>query len=320
MLINHEILRKTVNRFTYLVAIFVSTLTLTSMFGRYPYLELSTHFRLQYAWLSLICVTGLFAYRSWKWVLLVTVVFFFNVSQIIPYWYVVQQQTTALPAINIRVMLANVQGNNGDYSSLIAAVKSINPDILILQEVTAKWWENIKVLNTDYPFYEDVPRAGGSGLVLFSRYPIDTADVLTLDASTHPALFSKISLKGTQLSILTIHPPTPMRQDKFAYRNGQFSQVAEIMKTSAEPKMLIGDLNTTMWSPYFKDLVRESGLRDVRIGKGLYPSWNAVLPSFLRIPIDHCLVGEKIRIDNIETGSYTGSDHRPLIIDMKIEN
>ncbi len=319
MFVNHEILRKTVHRLTCLTAIVVSVLSLINVFGSYPYLELSTHFMLQYAWLSLICIIALCSYRSWKLILLVAAIFFFNTSQIIPYYYAAQPQAKNLPAVNVRVMLANVQGNNKDCPSLIEAVRFINPDILVLQEVTADWWEKIEVLTANYSYYKSVPRAGGSGLTLFSRYPIEKADVLTLDASTHPALFSQINLEGTRLSLLTFHPPTPMRRDKFDYRNGQFSQAAEIMKTSAEPKMVIGDLNTTMWSPYFQTLIKDSGLKDGRIGKGLHPSWNAALPAFLRIPIDHCLVGEKIEVENIEVGDYTGSDHRPLIIDVRVE-
>lgn len=91
------------------------------------------------------------------------------------------------------------------------------------------------------------------------------------------------------------------------------------MKNAAEPKLLVGDFNTTMWSPYFADLVKDSGLRDARTGRGLYPSWNAALPAFLRIPIDHCLVGDKIEVESLETGNYTGSDHRPLILNVGIE-
>lgn len=215
-------------------------------------------------------------------------------------------------------MLANVQGNNKNYSELVQAVKFVKPDILVLQEVTENWWENIQELKSEFPNSKPVVRSGGSGLVLFSRYPIESTNILTFDSSTHPALFCVINLEGTLLSILTIHPPTPMRSDKFAYRNGQFAQAAVILKTALEPKLLIGDLNTTMWSPYFTDLIQNSGLRDARVGQGLYPSWNDLMPAFLRIPIDQCLIGDKIEVESIETGNYTGSDHRPLIINLKI--
>lgn len=319
MFINRIRLLKFINKLTYLTAAFVSTATLISLFGRYPYLELFTHFRLQYAWLSLICIAGLSGFGSWKLALLMTVLAAFNAAQFIPYYYAAQSPENTLPAFHLRLMLANVQGNNSNYGGLIEAVKSVNPDIFVLQEVTDEWWANVQILSADYPYYKSVPRPGGSGLVLFSRYPIESAEVLTLDDSTHPALISVINLDGTPLTVFTMHPPTPVTARKFNYRNGQYAQAAALLKAAPEPKLLIGDLNTTMWSPYFTDLIENSGLRDARIGKGLYPSWYAILPSFLRIPIDHCLVGEKIAVENITTGDYTGSDHRPLIVDVKVE-
>lgn len=314
---------ETVKKLTFLTAAALALSTLFSLFGRYRYFELFTHFRLQYVWLALICAVVSGVLRFWKISLLVAVFALFNVWQIAPYYYpssvAMLRQENGSSEINFRLMSANVQGNNKNYQGLIEAVKSVNPDVLILLEVTANWRDNIQVLNSEYRYSKTEPRAGGSGLAVFSRYPIESADIVTLDASTQPALFCKINLEGALLSVLAIHPPTPMRADKFAYRNGQFAQTASIMKNASEPKLLVGDFNTTMWSPYFADLVKDSGLRDARTGRGLYPSWNAALPAFLGIPIDHCLVGDKIEVESFETGNYTGSDHRPLILNVGIK-
>lgn len=310
---------KFVHKLIYLTAAAVSALSIASIFGRYPYLELFTHFRLQYAWLSIICIIGLSVFHSWKLALLVTACAFFNLSHITPYYFAAERPVQNVPTLNLRLLLANVEGNNKDYPALMQSVTSANADIVILQEVTQKWWENVQILSSDYAYFKAVPRSGGAGLAIFSKYPIEESNILSLDSSTHPALFCKIKLEDTQLSLLTIHPPTPMNPIKFANRNEQFAQAAAIMKTADEPKLLIGDLNTTMWSPYFTDLLKNSGLRDARIGKGLYPSWNTWLPTLLRIPIDQCLVSEKIEVNTIGTGSNTGSDHLPLIVNLKIE-
>jgi endonuclease/exonuclease/phosphatase (EEP) superfamily protein YafD len=314
---------ETVKKLTFLTAAVLVLSTVFSLFGRYRYFELFTHFRLQYAWLALICVVISGVFRFWKISLLVAVCALFNVWQIAPYYYpssvAAPRQENNRSEINLRLMSANVQGNNKNYQGLIEAVESVNPDVLVLLEVTENWRANIQVLDSEYRYSKIEPRAGGSGLAVFSRYRIESADVLTLDASTQPALFCKINLESTLLSVLIMHPPTPMRADKFSYRNGQFSQAASIMKNASEPKLLVGDFNTTMWSPYFADLVKDSGLRDARTGRGLYPSWNAALPAFFGIPIDHCLVGDKIEVESFETGNYTGSDHRPLILNVRIE-
>lgn len=303
-------------KITCLSAIVVFALSLISLFGRYPFVELTTHFRLQYVWVSIIFIGALCFFRSWKIVPLAVFTLIFNLYFVVPFYSKPEKILTE--AHNVRFMLANVQGNNRNYVNLLEAVKANNPDVVVLQEVNPHWWNNIESLTLEYPHYKDVVRPGGSGLAFFSRYPIERAEVLTLDDSAHPALVCVIRIENTALSIFTLHPPTPMSAKKFNYRNGQFAQIAEMMRNTAEPKMLIGDLNTTMWSPYFTDLLSNSGLRDARIGNGIYPSWNAFLPSIFGIPIDHCLTGKQIEVENLATGDYTGSDHRPLLIDLRI--
>lgn len=38
------------------------------------------------------------------------------------------------------------------------------------------------------------------------------------------------------------------------------------------------------------------------------------------IPIDHCLISEGIRAHDARTGSFTGSDHLPLILELEIRS
>ncbi len=242
-----------------------------------------------------------------------------NGFSIIPYYYSNVRKEKTASGINLKIMLANVEYRNECYDKLIKSVKLANPDILILQELTEKWRENIESLRVNYPYIVVEPHGRGSGLALLSLYPIESSKILNRGEPIRPSAFCKINLNGVILSILTIHPPTPMTRTKFANRNENFAQAAKIIKDAAEPKLLIGDLNTTMWSPYFSDLVKASGLRDVRIGKGLKTSWISFFPALFRIPIDHCLVGKSIEVETVEIGNSTGSDHLPLIVILKIE-
>jgi endonuclease/exonuclease/phosphatase (EEP) superfamily protein YafD len=83
--------------------------------------------------------------------------------------------------------------------------------------------------------------------------------------------------------------------------------------------MLMGDLNTTMWSPYFHELETQAGLRNARDGFGILPTWpqKGQWPMF-RIPLDHCLVSPEIRVEAFRVGSNIGSDHLPIIVDVTI--
>lgn len=296
----------------------VSALSLASLFGRHPYLELATHFRLQYALAASSCVILSVVFHSWRLLPLALLCAIFNWTFILPY-YAGSRPSSPTSVIRLRVMHANVLVINKNYAALTAAIEQKRPDIVVLQEYTQAWHEQLQSLNSKYPYSKTAPRQGGSGMALFSRYPLEGAEVLNLDASDHLSILARVIVEGLALSVLSLHPPTPMRPDKFANRNEQFTRAAAIMRGTQGSKLLIGDLNTTMWSPYFVDLVRGAGLFDTRQGFGLKPSWPVPLPALLQIPIDHCLVGDGITVEMVRTGGWTGSDHRPLVIDLRLE-
>lgn len=307
------------NKLALAVLIVVSTLTLVSLFGHHAYLELATHFRLQYALASTVCIFLFIAFRSWKLLPLAVCCALLNLAYILPYYFAASHRENNPAAIHLRLMEVNVLGSNRKHAALIGVVRDANPDIIVLQELTEEWWEKTQVLNSDYPHHKAVPKPGGSGMAVFSRYPFEDVEILTLDSSTHIALRARVNVAGTPVSVLSLHPPTPVRTEKFINRNEQFTRAAAILRETSGTRLLIGDLNTTMWSPYFIDLLKESGLRDARRGFGLMPSWPVPLPGFLQLPIDHCLVTDDVMVEGIRTGMRTGSDHRPLIVDLQIQ-
>jgi endonuclease/exonuclease/phosphatase (EEP) superfamily protein YafD len=307
-------------KLTVITLIAVWAVTLISLFGHHAYLELATHFRLQCVLTSAACLLLLIHFHSWKLLPFAVCCAFLNSLSILPYYSRDFSPVGYSVATNLRLMQINVLGSNEKYATLIGSISAAHPDIVVLQELTDEWWNQVKVLNSEYPYSRAVPRPGGSGMAILSRFPLVAVEELSLDSSTHLALLAKVDVQGTTVSLLSLHPPTPMRADKFLNRNQQFARAASIMKAISGVRILVGDLNTTMWSPYFADLVRESGLRDARKGFGLSPTWPMPLPSFLQIPIDHCLVSDDVVVEGIRTGQRTGSDHRPLVVDLQFKN
>lgn len=308
----------TIYRLVAALLIVVCVLTFISFFGHHVYLELATHFRLQYAVASLACVVLLSAFYSWKLLPFAFAALVCNLIYILPYYTTTSGNPEKPGAIHLRLLEANVLGSNRNYAALNRAVLEAHADIVVLQELTDEWQKQTEDMLSQYPFHEVVPKPGGSGIALFSRYPLEDVRILNLDSSSHIAILAKVNIDGTRVSILALHPPTPVRTDKFLNRNRQFSEAAAIFRDTRGPGILIGDLNTTMWSPYFTDLVRNSGLRDARLGFGLKPSWPMPLPAILQLPIDHCLVSAEVTVEKLGTGRRTGSDHRPLIVDVRV--
>ena len=302
-----------------LFSVVVALATAGAFAGREPLFELLTHFRLQYVLVSALCLVGLLFLRRFATAALALACLLLNCVYVLPFYASgVPTATAGQAGDRIRLMLANVYLANHDYAALLEVVRVERPDMLVLEEVTGPWWRNIGELRRDFPYYNAIPRKGGSGIAFFSKLPLDEVEVLTFDASTQPGMLARVRVGDRRVSVLMLHPPTPVRAAKFRYRNDQFRAAAQIMRSIVGPRVLIGDLNTSPWSPYFEDLVHDSGLRDARRGAGLWTTWPVPLPSFLRIPIDHCLTSDDIHVDAIRTGAYTGSDHRPIVVDVTV--
>jgi endonuclease/exonuclease/phosphatase (EEP) superfamily protein YafD len=298
----------------------LALLTLAAVaLGRTPVVELATHFRVQYAAAAVVCALGLALLRSRAALAVALACAGVNVVALAPYLRVSGRVVSAdAPATRVRLMLSNVYLGNRDYEALVGVVADERPDVLVLEELTGDWWKNVDAVRAAYPYSCALPRPGGSGIAIFSRLPVDEIEILTFGATTQPGMIARLEVAGRPFTVLAMHPPTPMRADKFRARNAQFAEAAERIRAVEGPKVLVGDLNSSPWSPFYQDLVRDSGLHDPRVGAGVLTTWPMPMPSLLRIPIDHCLTSDGVRVASIRAGARTGSDHRPIVVDLDV--
>lgn len=294
-------------------------LTLASQFGRYTYLELTTHFRLQYLLAAIACALVLTPLQSWRFVLVALFCALLNAAYLRPYYRFTSSTPKSPGSKRLTLLHTNVFEKNTNYQAVLNLVNDSNADLVVLQELTEDWSKQTATLQRKYPYSEIAPRADGAGMALYSRHPLENVQVLNLDSSAHIAIFARVNVGETALFVLALHPPTPMTPAKFENRNRQFREAAILLNSIDGPKVLVGDLNTTMWSPYFGSLVRDAGLRDARLEFGLKTSWPLPLPSFLRLPIDHCLISDDVGVDQVQVGAHIGSDHKPLVVELRIK-
>ena len=111
----------------------------------------------------------------------------------------------------------------------------------------------------------------------------------------------------------------PLGVDGFRARNQQLDSVADLLNEREGAKVLIGDLNATMWGHHFQRFVDRTGLHNVRRGFGVLPTWPTQLP-FAMIPIDHCLVSAGFDVRSVRTGPAIGSDHLPLLVELNVRD
>ena len=225
--------------------------------------------------------------------------------------------TPAAGGTALRLLLFNVFTDNLNSAAVLELVRRETPDVVILQEIDDRWAAEVQGLEAILPHSKVITRTDNFGIGLWSRLPLARAEEIAFGDYELPSIHASVQVAGREITLVATHPMPPASAAGFAERNAQLSMIAALVQRSAAPAIVIGDLNTTMWSPYFAKLLRESGLADARKGFGILPTWPAGAP-VLRIPLDHCLASPSLRVMGIRTGQAIGSDHLPLIVDLWI--
>lgn len=287
--------------------------TVFSFLGRFCWVcDLFSHFRVQVFQIALILI-GLAIWKKSNPLLIVFIVLAcLNYAFVLPLYFGRPPAATEKPA---RAMLMNILASNGNAERVLAAIKAADPDLLLLEEVTPKWAK--KLASLDYPYRVADVRDDCFGIMLLSRYPLSNTNVIFVGTAGVPTLTADVYLPQGEISLIGTHPLPPFNAEYSRHRNAQLAALPEVVSWQKNPVLLIGDLNSSPWSFYFKRLLKQSGLKNSMQGFGFQPSWPAGF-RLMRIPIDHVLHDEDIVIHNRAVGGNVGSDHLPVIVDFTV--
>jgi len=220
---------------------------------------------------------------------------------------------------NFKIISINIFSQNDEYQYLKKYITEETADVIVLQELTPSWQKNVEFIREKYPYYKEEPRSNNFGIAVYSKIPFDTVMTKNYIDDMHPSLIGELTVNGKSVSMLMTHPVPPLpNQARFERRNKQYKKMKEeIDQMSSQHIILIGDLNSTVYSPNFK-LVQSDKLKDARTGFGLQNSWNAFIP-LLRTNIDQCWVSKEMKVTNFYRGKDIQSDHFPIVVELKIE-
>jgi endonuclease/exonuclease/phosphatase (EEP) superfamily protein YafD len=280
-------------------------------------MELLTHFRFQFAVGGVVLLIVGIAFRRPVVVAVAAFVFVANSLPLLPYAMPVAADVHAGEA-RLRVVAANVRYSNRDYKRTLALIAAENPDVLGLLEVTDAWIEGVSRLGEDYPYRVVRPEDGAHGLALFSRVPIEELeDSPYREADQLTAIRVRVDLPGTPVILTLAHLIAPTTPNRARVRNRQIRAIAGMIATDREREhIVIGDLNTTPWSPHYAAL-EQAGLTNAARGRGYTATWPAILGP-LGIPIDHVLLSPGLHLQQFRSGASFGSDHLPIIADVAL--
>lgn len=282
------------------------------------YLELFSHFRLQYLAASVLLFAAFAALRWRNYALMGVAAVAINAWLVVP-WYL-PPDDRAGPADTdgaIVVLCANVLASNGDGDGLLGLVRETGPDLLVVVEVTPAWAEALSALDASYPYRVVEPRDDPHGIALYSKFPLESSAVVDAVPLGNPDIVATAIVGGARLGIIATHPAPPLPESRFGARNLHLDSLADLAAATPRPLIVVGDLNITMWSVHYRNLEERGGLVNARRGFGVVPTW----PTFLlpaMIPIDHVLVSPDIGVVDFDTGPRIGSDHLPIVATLLV--
>ena len=317
----------------YAIVLFLAVCSILSIFRNTEsrYLKMLDFPRIQFFILSLISLLFYIILRTrWRWYNYLVVAgllcgLAINGSYLIHYTGLVaeavpSEKTLKAGDVRFSLLLTNVKMDNRETRPLIDLIKLKNPDMVLAMEVNERWDEELKILKKEYPYSQHTINEVAYGMVLYSKLPIDKIEVDYLNNEKVPSFEGVITLADNKrIDLHCIHPVPPTHFKDLPDNEGQpetaLKQLGKEIGASKLPTVVAGDLNDVVWS-HVDELTGTQGiLKDVRVGRGFYNSYNAE-NFFMKWPLDHIFVTGEIRLKKLERLPKIGSDHYPMYVEL----
>lgn len=280
--------------------------TFSILGGFYWFFELFTHYAVYYAVVgSIFAVLSLLTHHP-KSALIWTLMVSLNLAAIAPYLTSPTPQASENPTLTL--LSQNFYYEGTDVDAFLRLVKEEKPDIVIVHEASDLWKTTKEKFRDGYPFMHITHETGIHGIFIASQVPGTFKEV---PLGQHYGLV--FTPNDLSYQVLAVHPTAPLTPDWAKDRNAQLDEIARLTYTSPVPVIVMGDFNSTPWSPVFKNFLDESGLKDSRLGFGMTPTWHAHNLLF-KLPIDHALVSPGIEVQEFKSTEAIDSDHLGILL------
>ena len=274
--------------------------------------DLVSHFQVYYFLAAaLLLIVNALMRRKWPALIALALVAV-TTFHLLPY-YLPSEQPVGEGEV-YTVMLINMNHANQKTAAVQKAIAEADPDLLVLQEVSPRWRYELRDLPSQFSNSHDFPKEGAFGIWVLSKFEGGTFDRQTIGIIDFLQL--RYEVAGEPLKVVALHPYPPVGASAWKARNELLS--AAVGFASGEGNRLaVGDLNCSPWSPYFRDFIKETNLRDSSLGRGVTNTWFP-MPIGIGLPIDHVLVSPEIEVVDRVVGDDLGSDHRAVVVEFRL--
>lgn len=298
-------------------ALIGSLASLTSRFTWFG--ELCSHFPLQFAGLAL---AGAAAFR-WGGRRHLTILALL-LSVLLGWWSQADRwrepplkATESEVSIDDRLTVAslNVLVVNDRFDEVLATIRRLDADVVVVLEVSQAWGEQLATLVDTWPHQAIHPSEDAFGIAVLAKEFASFAPVQPTPDSPLQLLARVNRRHGEAWFIGATHVPPPINPAMAKMRDASLAAWAQELLGLDQPAMMVGDFNDTPWSPAFRSRLVDGTLHDSRVPHGLQPTWPAWLGP-LGIPIDHALLTTHLVCEQRETFVIPGSDHLGLLFSV----
>ncbi|HEX5472084.1 MAG TPA: endonuclease/exonuclease/phosphatase family protein [Lacipirellulaceae bacterium] len=230
--------------------------------------------------------------------------------------------TAAVEATSVRIFFANVNGANTEYQALLDEIRDANPDVIELVEFSPNWQRAFLRSPTiaAYPYGGGRRHASMETVSVFSKLPLKSEKrdwVVGREIET-----VTVPVGSKTLRVVGLHSPRPMDShggDGVDDYDAFWNYTIPMLRTDKGPLVVVGDCNATQYSLVYKRITADR-LRSAHEdrGRGYATTWPNGYYPFPPIRIDQAFLSPEVECLSIREGTGHGSDHKPLILDVRI--
>lgn len=220
---------------------------------------------------------------------------------------------------NISILSSNVLTDNRNSQALLDLVNEHTPDILITLE-SDQWWQDQLDTLEHYPHRIQCPLDNLYGMHVYSRLELANASIEYLVEPDKPSMNMDVKINDQQtVKLFVAHPapPAPYENSESTERDVELILIARNVEKLTAPVIVAGDLNDVAWSATARLFRQISGLKDPRVGRGMFNTFNA-RHWFVRWPLDHVFVSTHFELRKLQRLPDMGSDHFPLLVEFAL--
>ncbi len=222
---------------------------------------------------------------------------------------------------NLKVATYNINYQNSSIDRAAKYFKQENIDILALEEARPEFVEEARqILDYPYSYVTDCDcSAEDTEVAIISKYPIGFSRSV-VEHQNGIILRSEIQLDHKKrIAVYAVHISPPFNNSWYQLRNDFIAKLSEQVVEENLPTIVMGDFNTTIFSPVMQDFISSNESVLDNIAEYSWPkcSWNK-FSNIVCARIDHIFVASQFELGKRYMGENFGSDHKPVIAEIAI--